>query len=328
MGLEVKNEASTDETIEKIAKVLLVYGNVVIGRKEIILIDFIGINVVELGKKNDKKEKMLNIKANYKNKKVSIIDIIKLYLYIGKLRITKKKRNQDVINNEFNLGLWNRKYETIDFESVLGEYGKNPDSLTIIRMNNRLFKGYYRDYVEKYHQQFLDVLDNYIDQPIVELGCGLGINLFQLNHRNFTKVEGFDISENAISLAKRHNTENNCGIHFGILDLKNSLPNGIIKDKVVFTHACIEQLKYSMPTVLKNIIDGKPKIVINFEEDYDSSPYMIKKYFDACDYQNNLVRELRKLEKEKKIEIISIKKLPLNLSPVHNFSVITWKTTL
>ena len=52
---------------------------------------------------------------------------------------------------------------------------------------------------------------------------------------------------------------------------------------------------------------------------------MIKKYFDSKGYQNNLVRELKKLQKQKKIEIISIEKLPLTLSPFNRLSVITWK---
>jgi hypothetical protein len=52
---------------------------------------------------------------------------------------------------------------------------------------------------------------------------------------------------------------------------------------------------------------------------------MVKKYFDARDYQNNLVNELQKLEKQKEIEIVSINKLPLSLSPVNRLSAIIWK---
>jgi hypothetical protein len=80
-----------------------------------------------------------------------------------------------------------------------------------------------------------------------------------------------------------------------------------------------------MPNILKNIVIGKPKVVLNFEVDYDSSPIMVKKYLDACGYQNNLVRELKKLEKQKKIEITSIEKLLLSLSSVNRPSAITWK---
>lgn len=260
--------------------------------------------------------------------KVTMLDKLKLYLYITKIKIVKKRRNYNTINNEYNSGLWKKKYEEIDFETRHGMYGKNSELLSIFTINNVLFKGKYGDYEEKYQQQFFDILDNYIDEPIVELGCGLGSNLFQLSHRNFKKLKGYDVSENAILLAKRHNTEKNYGIHFDVLDLNKPFPKDIIEDKVVFTLACLEQLKNYMPNVLKNIIDGKPKIVINFEVDYDPSPFMVKQYFNARDYQNNLVKELSRLEKQKKIEIVSIKKLPLSLSPVNRLSTIIWKTLL
>lgn len=256
---------------------------------------------------------------------VTMIDKVKLYLYIGKLRLRKKNRDHNIINKEYNLGLWNRQYNTIDFETLPRMYGKDDNTSSIFTINNVLFKGKYGDYTEKFQQQFFDILDNYIDEPVVELGCGLGSNLFQLSHRNFKKLEGYDVSENAISLAKRHNTEKNHGIHFDVLDLNRPLPKGIIEDKVVFTNTCLEQLKHYMSNILKNIIDGKPKVVINFEVDYDPSPFMVKQYFNACDYQNNLVKELSRLEKQKKIEIVSIKKLPLSLTPVNRLSAIIWK---
>ena len=77
--------------------------------------------------------------------------------------------------------------------------------------------------------------------------------------------------------------------------------------------------------VLKNIINGKPKLVINFEVDYDSSSYIVKRYVDACDYQNNLVSELKKLKQSGKIEIISIKKLSYQNHPINRISAIIWK---
>ena len=52
---------------------------------------------------------------------------------------------------------------------------------------------------------------------------------------------------------------------------------------------------------------------------------MNKKYFDACDYQNNLVRDLRILEKHEKVEILSVKKLQYSKSPVNRLSSIIWK---
>jgi SAM-dependent methyltransferase len=271
----------------------------------------------------------LKIRENENSQKqipCSIIDELKFYAYIGKLNFVKKKRGLKQVDTDYNKGLWNRKYEDIEFESIKGNYNKKDNQYSICAINGKLYKGNYEQNEKQYQKQFFDILDNYTDKPVVELGCGLGTNLFQLHHRNFKKLEGYDLSENAISLVKRYNTEKKYNIHFDTLNLIKSFPKGIIENKIVFTHSCLEQLKNYMPNVLKNIIDGKPKIVINFEVDYDSEPFMVKKYLDVRDYQNNLVRELHKLEKQEKIEIISIKKLPLALTPVNRMSAIIWKT--
>lgn len=257
---------------------------------------------------------------------VTMMDKVKLYMYIGKLKLKKKIRNYNVINDEYDLGVWDRQYDDIDFETRSGISGRRDnDEYSIFVLDDVMFKGKRKDYAEKYERQFLDILDDYIDDQIVELGSGLGFNLFKLANNKFKKLEGYDLSQNAISLAKRYSVEKNYEVHFDVCDLNKPFIKRTIENKVVFTYTCLEQLKHYMPNVLKNMIDGKPKLVINFEVDYDSSPYIVKQYFNARDYQNNLVKELRKLEKQKKIEIVSIKKLPLSLSCVNRLSAIIWK---
>lgn len=254
---------------------------------------------------------------------VTTMDRLRLYLDI--LRYKRKKRYYDLINDDYDLGVWNQNYEDIDFEKWLGNYGIDGNQIRVLVLNGKLFKGKWSHYIDKYQQQLFDVLDQYKEDHVVELGCGLGHNLFQLHNRAYKKLAGYDISKNAILSIKRYCKEKNIAIHFDILDLNKIFPEGIIKNKIVFTHTCLEQLKYFMPNVLRNIIAGKPKLIINFEVNYDSAPFLVKQYFKAKEYQNNLVRELRKLEKEKKIQIISIKKLPLALSPTNRPSAIIWK---
>jgi len=256
---------------------------------------------------------------------MSVADKIKLRLYIKKLQSQKKKRDHVVVASDWDRGAWNKKYEDIDFESAVGIIGKDPNSHSLFVKDGNIFKGKWVDWVEKYEEQLLNIITNHADHPIVELGCGLGRHLFSLHKKGFTRLDGYDVSENAISLAKRHSTEKGYDIGFGVLDITRPLPEGIIKDKLVFTHACLEQLKHYMTDVLQNILDGKPKLVINFEVDYSSVDSLVKQYIDALDYQNNLVSELHKLEKQNKINIISIEKLSLSLSPVNRLSSIIWK---
>ena len=204
-------------------------------------------------------------------------------------------------------------------------YGKDSNLSALFVKNGKIFKGKYLDYVEKYQNQIIDILSEYTNSNIVEFGCGPGNNLFLLYKRKFKNLEGYDISINAISLAKKYSNEKKYDIKFDILDLTKLLPDKIIENKVVFTHTCLEQLKYDMPTVLQNIINGKPKLVINFEVDYNSASSTVRGYFDSVDYQNNLVSELKELQKENKINIESIKPLSLSLSPVNRLSSIIWK---
>ena len=77
-----------------------------------------------------------------------------------------------------------------------------------------------------------------------------------------------------------------------------------------------------MKTVIQNIIDSKPKLVINFEVDFDNAPFMVKQYCNAMDFQNNLIQELNK---NKNVEIILIKRLSLNISHVNIMSAIIWR---
>jgi len=254
---------------------------------------------------------------------VSIMDKIRLYSDI--LRYKREKRLYDVVSHEYDLGVWNKKYEEIDFEKWLGNYGVDGNKIRILVQDGKLFKGKWSEFIDKYMFQIFDVLENYKTESVVELGCGLGHNIFQLRKRGFNNLAGYDISKNAILSLKRFCTEKNVDIKFDVQDLAQPFPDGIIENKVVFTHTCLEQLKRFMPSVLTNIINGNPKLVINFEVDYDSAPFLVKQYFRARDYQNNLVSELRKLERKNQIEILSINKLRFYLSPTNRPSCIIWK---
>jgi len=259
-------------------------------------------------------------------KNVSIIEKLKIYAYIIKLLAKKQRRNYSVIDQEYNSGIWNKKFEEINFESLHGNYARNDvDEYIIMSYNDKLIKCVRRTVENKYYDQILKVLQEFKEDSVVELGCGLGANLFMLHNAGFKKLEGYDLSQNAINHLRQYSKIKKYNMHFGVCDLNNLFPSNMIKDKIVFTHTCLEQCKNIMPNVLRNIINAKPKLVINFEVDYDKSSYMVKKYFDVHDYQNNLVRELVKLKKQEKISIISIKKLSLSLSPVNRLSTIIWK---
>lgn len=258
-------------------------------------------------------------------KKASFFDIVKLYGYVMKLNFQKQKRDYGLVNKEYDLGTWNRSFEEIDFETAGGNYArKDMDQIIINPINDKLVKIPRKIYEEKSKIEFLSFFQNHIHDSIVELGCGLGFNLFSLYNSGFTDLAGYDLSKNSINNLKKYVKQKKIDINFDICDLNNPLPENLIDGKVVFTNTCLEQCKHIMPNVLQNILKAKPKLVMNFEVDYDSSPYIVRKYFDSRDYQNNLVRNLKKLENQNKLEIISIQKMTYSGSPVNRRSVITW----
>jgi len=199
-------------------------------------------------------------------------------------------------------------------------YGLKNEDIGLMDKDGKWFKGKYGDYSEQYWEQVRSYLLEYKNDEVIELGCGLGVNLFRLSKEGFTKLQGYDLSKNAIKFATQYNKKIDDNIQFDVLDLSDKLPN--FSDKIIFTHSCLEQVKHSMETIIQNIIDSKPKIVINFEVDFDNASFMVKQYCNAMDFQNNLVQELKN---NKNVEIILIKRLSLNISHVNIMSAIIWR---
>ncbi len=232
----------------------------------------------------------------------------------------KKNRTKKLINSEYNDRTWkNMDVEKLEL-SIHSMYGLKNDDIGLMDKDGRWFKGKYGEYFEQYWEQIRSYLLEYKNDEVVELGCGLGVNLFRLSKDGFIKLHGYDLSKNAITLATQYNKKINDNVEFDVLDLSNKLPS--FSNKVIFTHACLEQVKHSMKTIVQNIIDSKPKLVINFEVDFDNAPFMVKQYCNAMDFQNNLIKELKN---NKNVEIILIERLSLNISHVNIMSAIIWR---
>jgi SAM-dependent methyltransferase len=232
----------------------------------------------------------------------------------------KQNRTKKLINSEYNDRNWKnmdiKKLELVNHSM----YGLKNDDIGLMDKDGKWFKAKYGDYSEQYWKQIRSYLLEYNNDEVVELGCGLGVNLFRLSKDGFTKLQGYDLSKNAIEFATQYNKKINGNLEFDVLDLTDKLPN--FSNKIIFTHACLEQVKHSMKTIIQNIIDSKPKLVINFEVDFDNAPFMVKQYCNAMDFQNNLIEELKKNEN---VEIILIKRLSLNISHVNIMSAIIWR---
>ncbi len=236
---------------------------------------------------------------------------------------SKKKRTYDIINLDYDLGGWAKDVTQINLESRAISLSANSD--IIVNYNDTLVKCRLDNFEKRYNQMLEKLLSDYINDLVVEMGCGMGVNLFLLHKAGFKNLEGYDLSKNAITRGKQYSEKNHLSIDFGVSDLNQPFTKNMINGKVVFTHQCLEQCTLFMPSILKNLVNGKPKLVINFEVDYDSASSKVKRYMNYQGYQNNLVSELKKLENQNQIEIISITKLPLSYNSFNTPSMIIWK---
>ena len=114
-------------------------------------------------------------------KKISFFEHLKIYCYIIKLTLKKQKRTYDVVNKDYNSELWNKSFETIDFESLYGNYSRDESNREIIgTFNGKLIKDEFQNFENERMSQFLETFQDYKSESIVELGCGLGAHLFFL----------------------------------------------------------------------------------------------------------------------------------------------------
>ena len=201
------------------------------------------------------------------------------------------------------------------------------EEIGIFSVNNKMIKTVRKDYDKKYTNQFIEIMKNNFakDDPIVELGSGVGSKLFVLAKNGFTNLKGFELTHQGVVIANNYAKKKNYSIEFEQLDMTKSLPKKDLENKVIFTYAVLEQLKNYMKKILLNIISVNPRKIINFEVNYDESSFLTKMYLNSVDYQNNLMENLKKLERNEKIKIISKEKLNIQYSPVNQLSSIIWK---
>ncbi|MGY5148923.1 MAG: class I SAM-dependent methyltransferase [Candidatus Nitrosopumilus sp. bin_68KS] len=260
------------------------------------------------------------------NKVQESVEKIKLLSYIIKLNLKKSKRTSKKVIEEYEN--WWKPYEgkeldkTIVYSNLL-----RMNEIGVFSVNNKMIKTIRKDYDEKYTNQFIEIMRNNFekDEPIIELGSGVGSKLFVLAKNGFSNLKGFELTHQGVKIANDFAKKRNYSIEFEQLNIAESLPKKELENKVIFTYAVLEQLKNYMENIISNLISVNPKKVINFEVNYDDSSLLTKMYLNSVDYQNNLMLNLKKYQSKKKIKILFNKKLSIQFSPVNQLSSIIWE---
>jgi SAM-dependent methyltransferase len=247
-----------------------------------------------------------------------------LWLGLRGLLARRLERNREQVSAEYDSGSWKAVLEQKSWEQCtsLRDYLVPGDErLRVAKIKDRLVRIKTSDYYDYRLRTLQDVLAEYAgsESELIELGCGYGANLFSLSLAGrWRSLSGFDISENGIQAAREAARHFNLpAVSFDRLDITDrGDPNyRRIKDKTVYTYYCLEQLKYSTPTVIENIIRAGARRIIHIEPTFELlrmwHPVDLTTYFyvKKQDYQDNLVTTLKNFEKRGLIKILDLKRL-------------------
>jgi|APSaa5957512535_1039671.scaffolds.fasta_scaffold01075_3 hypothetical protein len=264
--------------------------------------------------------------------------ILYILIKLKRKKSQKKIRTKNEVIKEYN-SYWGKIYETKfwkeakDFEAFNFQRNIPGSGLPkYVLMRGKLCEMSEYNFFKYQAIICLEQLKKFTqsNDVVVEVGCGWGINLFNLVALNFkNKLEGYDLTDGGIKIAREINKQFNCNITLGMIDLTTDFSSIDLTGKTVFTHYTMEQMKYDTAKVIENLIKSKPKQVLHFEpimELHTSGlrDRLCKMYIKSNDYQDNLLTTLKSFEKEGKLEILDIRRLGYGAKLYYETSFIHW----
>jgi hypothetical protein len=257
-------------------------------------------------------------------------------------RIGSKKISRDsfYVKNEYDEGYWkdvlkNKNWRNVSLNDFLT--GRNrSERICIIEGKVARIKS------DSYYRYRLSALQNLLadysadSDEIIELGCGYGYNLLTLsNDAKWTKLMGFDISNNAIlagnEISAHYHLKNK--IFLNVMDITNidDISFCHVTDKIVFTYFCLEQLPTAIDTVIQNLLHHKPKRVINIEPASTMLSWLnlrdivSKYYLYSVNYQRTLFSKLYEYEKIGSLKIIDEKRMQFAPTTHNDGQICVWE---
>lgn len=151
---------------------------------------------------------------------------------------------------------------------------------------------------------------------LYEFGAGTGLNLVAAS-RVFPKMKlvGLDWAKSSIDIIntlKEKLNLNISGIRFDLFNLDRNYQ--LDKGSAILTIGTLEQLGKNFKPFINYLLENKPKVCIHMEtlyEFYDQNnllDYLAAKYLEKRNYLRGFLPFLKKLESEKKIKILEIRR--------------------
>ncbi len=188
-----------------------------------------------------------------------------------------------------------------------------------------------------------DVLRAHNVSSVVELGCGIGINVLSIYHHSAPAVlRGGDICSNAVELGNRMAQKHSIPATFSIFDYESKeslrqMTDGLDNYILITVHS-IEQIQVEESKIIENIcsLPNPPKAVVHFEpiawtvnENSGVSVNMMDKfcqrYAELNKYNMDLFTTLERLEQENALVIKDVRKRVWGISPFNPTNIIVWQ---
>jgi len=145
------------------------------------------------------------------------------------------------------------------------------------------------------------------DSNILELGSGYGWNLISLRYHGFTgELYGIDISPTAVQLCNEISDHLKLAIKAQVLDIKYIKKDSIDTSlfDIILIYQVLEQLPEDIEAILYNIVHLFPNkkffLIESASELFPKSlsDILTRIYIKKQNYQNTVLKNLRKLENE------------------------------
>lgn len=260
----------------------------------------------------------------------------------ARLMLRRLKRHRDEVSHEYDQGHWARILSDRAWERSpsLADFLIGHDQRIILsRVDDRVRRiktaDYYRYRLSALPQLLTDYLDLSSSDAVVELGCGVGFNLFALALAfPHLKLTGVDYSPNAIAAGRAIAAHFGLSdrIRFEVLDLTDPQHPGfaLLKGQRCFTFFCIEQIPYEVSKVIRNILRAQPDRVLHIEPTIERlhlskvSDWANLLYIKSVDYQTQLFSVLSQLNLTQEVRVLREARAPFSPTIQNDGFIISW----
>jgi SAM-dependent methyltransferase len=256
------------------------------------------------------------------------------------LAFHRLNRNRAQVMREYEDGRWKQALQSKAWlqAASLEEFLTTSDVRDrVAKIEGRLVRIRTCDYYQFRTRMIQETIASFTGDvtEIVEVGCGSGQNLLALAQMGkWSRLVGLDLSENGVAAARdaaAHFGLRN--VEFGVLDLIRSDDPGFaaLEGRTVFSYYCLEQLKYHTAQVIENLLRAGVRRVIHIEPTTELlRPWSVMDWINGAyvtrnDYQNNIIRTVRRFEKQGRVRILRTERLGYAPTPRNDPILLCWE---